>query len=133
MPRRVIFEEDDTPNESPPQPQSGEFNPQAHPYTDYNEGAKVKIADIILTPEEPRVKEFTNLPDGMIFDMSLGDVMVAFMRNYANPTFNAAEVLVNTVDKRLRARNGWITKIASILAGEESKQEEINPNEGPRL
>lgn len=108
------------------------FSPGDHPW-DYNDGAKAKIADIILMPDRDKLREFTKIPQGILFDMCLGDVMVEAMEQYNNPKFNAAGYLMKIIDQRLRAHDGWIAKLATVLAGDEARGEEVNPMQGPQI
>lgn len=114
-------------------PDDGSHNPQGHPW-DYNDdGARAKIADIILMPDRDKLREFTKIPQGILFDMCLGDVMVEAMDKYGDPKFNAAGYLMKIIDQRLRAHDGWIAKLATVLAGDEARQEDINPMQGPQI
>jgi hypothetical protein len=110
----------------------GNFTPGGHPW-DYNDEAKAKIADIILMPDRDKLREFTKIPQGILFDMCLGDVMVEAMEQYNNPKFNAAGYLMKIIDQRLRAHDGWITKLATVLAGDEARGEDVNPMGGPQI
>jgi hypothetical protein len=91
------------------------------------------ISDRILTPSDEQLKEFTFMPQGIMFEMVLGDSMVAMMENYSVKGFNLAKYLLKTVDQRLRAHDGKMVKYAVLLAGDESKNDEINPMSGPTL
>jgi hypothetical protein len=138
--KRVTIEEKDDQGGMPPpntppmdsRQDDNDFNPQDHPW-DYNDQARMLISDRILTPTEDQLKEFTFMPQGIINEMVLGDTMVAMMKNYADKKFNAAEFLLKTVDKRLRGLDGKMVKYAVLLAGDENKNEEINPMNGPTL
>jgi hypothetical protein len=137
--KRVIVEEQDDNNGMPPptppvsnRQDDGDFNPSDHPW-EYSDQAKIHISDLILTPDADKMKEFTFMPQGIINEMVLGDTMVAMMKNYQNKTFNAAEYLLMTVDKRLRGLDGKMVKYAVLLAGDEQKQDDINPMSGPTL
>ena len=133
--RRITLEEEDNsgmPPPSEPTPVREEFSPQEHPW-EYQDQARVMISDRILTPSEDQMKEFTFMPQGIINEMILADGMVAMMDNYQVKGFNLAKYIVHTVDKRLRGLDGKMVKYAVLLAGDESKQEEINPMSGPTL
>ena len=123
----------DTPMREEGGPSDGSHEPQGHPW-DYNDdGARAKIADIILMPDRDKLREFTKIPQGILFDMCLGDVMVEAMDKYGDPKFNAAGYLMKIIDQRLRAHDGWIAKLATVLAGDEARQEDINPMQGPQI
>ena len=137
--RKITLEEDDNQGGMPPPNdppvvtnEDGGFNPNEHPW-EYQDQARVMISDRILTPAEDQMKEFTFMPQGILFEMVLGDTFVAMTNNYQNRMFNAAEYLLKTVDKRLRGLDGKMVKYAVLLAGDESKQEDINPMSGPTL
>lgn len=136
--RRVTFEEDDSQGGVPPNAppivtnEDGGFSPSDHPW-EYQDQAKIHISDMILRPQEDQLKEFTFMPQGILFEMVLGNTMVAMMKNYSVKGFNAAEYLINTVDQRLRGLDGKMVKYAVLLAGDESKNDEINPMSGPTL
>jgi len=139
--KRITLEEHDDggmpPPSSPPPPEpqmedGGEFNPAEHPWG-YDGQAKVHIADIILKPDKETLKEFTFMPTGILFEMSLGDTMVEMMKKYQDSKFNAAEYLLKTVDQRLRGLDGKMVKYATLLAGDKRKEEELNPNTGPMI
>ena len=141
--RRITLEEQDDsgtpPPNQPPQPpqsspvsQDNDFSPSDHPW-EYQDQAKIHISDLILSPSDDKLKEFTFMPQGIINDMILADTMVAMMKNYLVVGFNAAEYLVKTVDQRLRGLDGKMVKYAVLLAGDEQKSEEINPMNGPTL
>lgn len=138
--RKITLEEQDDNNggipPSPPpvnnQQDDSDFNPNEHPW-EYTDQARIHISDMVLRPTEDQLKEFTKMPQGILFEMVLGNTMVAMMKNYQNKDFNAAEYLLRTVDQRLRAHDGWITKLATVLAGDEQKQEDLNPMTGPTL
>lgn len=136
----MILEEDDGNDggnaQNPPPmapPEDSDFTPTEHPW-DYSDTAKIHISDLVLSPSEDKLKEFTKMPQGIMFEMVLGDTMVAMMDNYQTPSFNLAKYLLKTVDQRLRSHDGWLTKLATVLAGDEQKNgEDINPNSGPTL
>lgn len=135
--RRITLEEqDDNNNGSPPSPppvaDDGDFSPNEHPWQ-YTDQARIHISDMVLMPQRDKLKEFTKIPQGMLLDMCLADTMVALMNKYQDPKFNAAEELIFFIDQRLRAHDGWITKLATVLAGDEQKNEDINPNIGPTI
>jgi hypothetical protein len=114
-------------------PDDGTHSPQQHPWDYSDDGARSKIADIILMPDRDKLREFTKIPQGILFDMCLGDVMVEAMDKYGDPKFNAAGYLMKIIDQRLRAHDGWIAKLATVLAGDEARQEDINPMQGPQV
>jgi hypothetical protein len=120
------------PNTPPVHQDDGDFNPQDHPWG-YSDQARIHISDLLLQPSEDTLKEFTFMPQGIVFEMVLGDSMVAMQKNYYNKGFNLAEFLLKTVDKRLRGLDGKMVKYGVLLAGDERKEEEINPNSGPML
>ena len=120
------------PNSPVTPPDDSDFVPTEHPW-DYSDQAKIHISDLVLQPDDAHLKEFTKMPQGIMFEMVLGDTMVAMMDNYQTPNFNLAKYLLRTVDQRLRAHDGWLTKLATVLAGNEQKSDEINPNSGPTL
>ena len=134
--RRITLEEQDDnggmPPPSEPTPVREEFSPQEHPW-EYQDQARMLISDRILTPSDEQLKEFTFMPQGIMFEMVLGDSMVAMMENYSVKGFNLAKYLLKTVDQRLRAHDGKMVKYAVLLAGDESKNDEINPMSGPTL
>lgn len=138
--KRITLEEHDDggmppPPPPPPEPSiddGGEFSPPEHPWG-YEAQAKVHIADRILTPDEDQMKEFTFMPQGIINEMILADGMVTMMDNYMVKGFNLAKYIVHTVDKRLRGLDGKMVKYAVLLAGDERKDEELNPNTGPMI
>lgn len=132
--RRVTFEEEDN-NGVPPNPplDEGEFSPPDHPWQYGDEQAKIHIADILLNPTDDKLKEFTFTPQGMVLDECLADTMVAMQKNYHNKTFNAAEYLIKTIDQRFRSLEGKMVKYGVYLAGEEKKDEDINPLSGPMI
>lgn len=135
--RKITLEEDDNQGGMPPpEPvvtnEDGGFSPSDHPW-EYQDQAKIHISDMILQPREDQLKEFTFMPQGILFEMVLGNTMVAMMKNYSTKGFNAAEYLINTVDQRLRGLDGKMVKYAVLLAGDESKNEDINPMSGPTL
>jgi hypothetical protein len=138
--RKITLEEDDNQGGMPPPNappvmtnEDGGFRPDEHPWNDYGDQARIHISDMILRPQEDQLKEFTFMPQGILFEMVLGNTMVAMMKNYAKKDFNAAEYLINTVDQRLRGLDGKMVKYAVLLAGDESKNEDINPMSGPIL
>jgi hypothetical protein len=131
--RRITLEEDDNQGGMPPPATpDADFAPQEHPW-EYSEQARVLISDKILTPGEEQLKEFTFMPQGIVFEMVLGDTMTAMMDNYTVKGFNLAKYLLRTVDQRLRGLDGKMVKYAVLLAGDEQKSEEINPMSGPTL
>jgi hypothetical protein len=131
--RRITLEEDDNQGGMPPpSAPDADFAPQEHPW-EYSEQARVLISDKILTPGEEQLKEFTFMPQGIVFEMVLGDTMTAMMDNYTVKGFNLAKYLLRTVDQRLRGLDGKMVKYAVLLAGDEQKSDEINPMSGPTL
>jgi hypothetical protein len=132
--RRITLEEDDNQGGMPPPATpDADFSPSDHPWNDYSDQAKIHISDLILQPEPEKLKEFTFMPQGIVFEMVLGDTMTAMMDNYTVKGFNLAKYLLRTVDQRLRGLDGKMVKYAVLLAGDEQKSEEINPMSGPTL
>lgn len=117
-------------NNQPPNGDAG-WNPPEHPW-EYDQ-ARVKIAEFVLNPTRERMREFTNIPDGLVPDMSLADVMVEAIESYNDPNFNAARSTVYYLDQRLRGRKGWMAQLATLLAGDQNQQEDINPMSGPQI
>lgn len=143
--RKATFEERNdeggmpppNPPQSPPvsnRQDDGDFTPGEHPWNDYSDQqARVHIADLLLQPDDDKLKELTFMPAGIVFEMVLGDSMVAMMENYHVKDFNLAKYLLRTVDKRLRGLDGKMVKYGVLLAGDERKDDEINPANGPVL
>lgn len=142
--KRAIFEEGDDkfdggfpPDLSAPsttQSNQGDddgFNPPDHPW-DYTGEAKAKVVDYVLMPDRKNLRRFNFMPEGIIFEMCLGDAIVETMRRYNDPTFLAPEAVLEFIDNRLCARKGWLAQLATLMA-HEGESEEINPATGPQL
>ncbi len=141
--RRIILEEDgdeheqsnnDDTQESSANSGDSVWRPSESPPPDYgDQQAKVHISDLILQPLPEKLREFSNTPDAFVPLLVLADVMSACNKEYQGMAFNAVDVVISSMDARMRGRNGWITNRAIVLAGDEQRGDDINPAQGPQL